>query len=211
MIASETVARRVDRRDPVAVRLPDALRELELFFLLTFTFSTRWWKVSSIASSTGSAPLTSAAPLAFETTVAQLEPAPIAVSKFDLTLYVEPSDDGLATRWEYNADIFDAARIERMARHFEQLLDSATAHPSQSLESLEFVTPLERAQLARWQSGPTYRLGWETLVSAFEQQVERTPLAPALVGRSDSFDYATVNRHANQLAHHLRRPFLLLL
>ena len=45
--------------------------------------------------------------LVFDGTETRLLEPPVTVSKFDLTLYVEPSGDGFVTRWEYNADIFD--------------------------------------------------------------------------------------------------------
>ena len=44
----------------------------------------------------------------------RLGQAPLTVAKFDLTLYVEEIDGALVTRWEYNADIFDAERIARI-------------------------------------------------------------------------------------------------
>ncbi|WP_028467018.1 non-ribosomal peptide synthetase, partial [Nisaea denitrificans] len=130
---------------------------------------------------------------------------PVTVSKFDLTLYVEPSGDGFVTRWEYNADIFDEARIQRMAGHFEQLLRSALADPEDSLDGIRLLTKPERRDIASWRDGPDVDLTSKTLVHAIEEQAALQPNAPALVDRRESLDYAEVNASANQLAHYLNR------
>src|SRR5215470_16112687 len=40
-------------------------------------------------------------------------------AKFDLTLSILETREGLKASWEYNTDLFERARIERMAEHFE--------------------------------------------------------------------------------------------
>ncbi|MBL2985096.1 hypothetical protein ELO27_29570, partial [Klebsiella pneumoniae] len=44
----------------------------------------------------------------------------------------------------------------------------------------------------------------DTLVSLFEQQVARSPLATALVHAGSTLGYDALNRRANRLAHRLR-------
>ncbi len=50
-------------------------------------------------------------------------------AKFDLTLSLEERDGGLAGTVEYATDLFDAATIDRLIRHFERLLAAAVAAP----------------------------------------------------------------------------------
>ena len=52
-------------------------------------------------------------------------------AKFDLSLSMAESKEGLAGRFNYNTDLFDAASIERMAGHFECLLEAAVANPDE--------------------------------------------------------------------------------
>ncbi len=52
-------------------------------------------------------------------------------AKFDLALSVRESAQGLETTWEYASDLFDAATIKRMARHFKRLLEAIVADPEQ--------------------------------------------------------------------------------
>ncbi|MEP6148413.1 MAG: amino acid adenylation domain-containing protein, partial [Nisaea sp.] len=143
--------------------------------------------------------------LVFDGTETRLLEPPVTVSKFDLTLYVEPSGDGFVTRWEYNADIFDESRIERMADHFEQLLQSALADPEHHLARIDLLTKQEHRDIASWRYGPKTDLASTTLVHAIEERAARHPNAPALVDRKESLDYGEVNESANQLAHYLDR------
>jgi len=57
-------------------------------------------------------------------------------AKVDLSLYIGDSPDGLRLTFEYNTDLFDAATIERMSRHFETLLKAAVANPDERIGEL---------------------------------------------------------------------------
>jgi non-ribosomal peptide synthetase component F len=63
--------------------------------------------------------------------------APFAHGKvmthFDLELDVAESPTGLTTRYVYSRDLFDAATIERMARHYHNLLESIVAAPDEPI------------------------------------------------------------------------------
>ncbi|HWS54384.1 MAG TPA: condensation domain-containing protein, partial [Pyrinomonadaceae bacterium] len=65
-------------------------------------------------------------------------------SKFDLSLFVEEAGDRHVGVWRYNADIFEAATVERLARRFEQLLRSAVENPEARLDELEMLGEAER-------------------------------------------------------------------
>ena len=62
-------------------------------------------------------------------------------SKFDLTLIASDSKDGLRAIIEYNTDLFDGARIERMLRHLQVLLEAAVASPDKPVFELGEVVP----------------------------------------------------------------------
>ena len=51
-------------------------------------------------------------------------------AKFDLTLYLSPTPVGMDAAWQYNADLFEAATIERLARQFEALLAAIASGPA---------------------------------------------------------------------------------
>ena len=63
-----------------------------------------------------------------------------ATSRFDLTLFVEEErDEEIELAWEYSTDLFDRTTVERMARQYLRLLDSALADPGQSIDALALL------------------------------------------------------------------------
>src|SRR6185369_11099072 len=70
-------------------------------------------------------------------------------AKFDLTVVVDATSDGLRVLFEYNRDLFDAATVERVAAHYQALLESAAHAPSTRLSGLRLMDEQERRALAR--------------------------------------------------------------
>ncbi len=128
-------------------------------------------------------------------------------SKFDLTLSMIDSSDQLAGNLEYKTDLFDAETIDRMAGHFQELLEAVVADPSQRVGEVELLSAAERRQLlAEFNEAETDYSSWRsTIHEQFEAQVERTPEAVAVRDEEQELSYRELNRRANQVAHYLRR------
>ncbi|AGY58064.1 non-ribosomal peptide synthetase [Gloeobacter kilaueensis] len=125
-------------------------------------------------------------------------------AKFDLTLAMEETAQGLQAAFEYDTDLFDPETIERMAAHLLTLLEAIVAHPDQPISSLPLLTDPEKQLLASWNdTNRDYPLE-HCLQHWFEQQVERTPEAVALVFEQQQLSYRELDARANQLAHHLQ-------
>jgi non-ribosomal peptide synthetase component F len=126
-------------------------------------------------------------------------------AKFDLNLSLSESEGKLHGILEYNTDLFDAARIQRMLSHFQTLLEGIVADPDQRLSRLPLLTPAERQQvLLDWNDTAVAYPRERCLHELFEAQVERTPEAIALVCQDQSLTFQQLNARANQLAHYLR-------
>jgi amino acid adenylation domain-containing protein len=125
------------------------------------------------------------------------------VAKFDLTLHMEEREGQLHGHWEYAADLFDAATIERMAGHFKTLLEAAVADPGQPVHALPILTEAERQQLIAWNRTEADYPQDQTIIDLFERQVEKTPGHTAVVFEDQSLTYAELNARANRLAHRL--------
>jgi amino acid adenylation domain-containing protein len=67
-------------------------------------------------------------------------------AKFDLALFVSETEQEIEASWCYNADLFDAATIVRMAEHFEVLLHSIVTHPDARINILDMLTDSEKKQ-----------------------------------------------------------------
>jgi non-ribosomal peptide synthetase component F len=121
----------------------------------------------------------------------------IGTAKFDLTLSMENTADGLAGVWEYNADLFDKATIARMAGHFQTLLEAIVANPQQKVSSLPLLTEQERHQLlVDWNNTIKEYPSDKCIHQLFEEQVELTPDAEAVLFEDKQLTYRELNQRS---------------
>ncbi|MBD2562852.1 MULTISPECIES: non-ribosomal peptide synthetase [Nostoc] len=126
-------------------------------------------------------------------------------AKFDLTLLMQNTGNGLVGVWEYNTDLFDASTIKRMSGHFVTLLEGIVANPEQQISQLPLLTEVEQHQLlVEWNDTQAdYPLD-KCIHQLFEEQVDSTPDAVAVVFENQQLTYQQLNSRANQLAHYLK-------
>ncbi len=124
-------------------------------------------------------------------------------AKFELTLDLTETSEGIKGGIEYNTDLFDATTIARMLGHFQTLLQGIVANPEQRISDLPLLTAPEQHQLlVEWNNTQTdYDLS-QCLHQLFEAQVEKTPDAIAVKFADKHFTYSELNSRANQLAHY---------
>jgi amino acid adenylation domain-containing protein/non-ribosomal peptide synthase protein (TIGR01720 family) len=126
-------------------------------------------------------------------------------AKFDLTLSMQNTATGLVGVWEYNTDLFDASTIARMTGHFVTLLEGIITNPQQQISQLPLLTEVEQQQLlVEWNNTQVDYPGDKCIHQLFEEQVERTPDAVAVVFEDQQLTYQQLNCRANQLAHCLQ-------
>jgi len=125
-------------------------------------------------------------------------------ARLDLEFFLRRADrGGLTGELLYATDLFTAARMERLAVHLCTLIESLVEDPGAAVGARSIVSDSEEATIASWESGPPMDVPEWGAHQFFEQQVARTPDAPALLFRSTTLSYAELNRRADQLAHHL--------
>ncbi|WP_414582651.1 amino acid adenylation domain-containing protein [Scytonema sp. PCC 10023] len=126
-------------------------------------------------------------------------------AKFDLTLDMAETAQGLFGTLEYNTDLFEASTIKRMAGHLQSLLQEIVANPHRRLSELPLLTESEQRQLlVEWNNTQTEYPQENCIHEWFEAQVEKTPDAIAVVFEDSLLTYCELNQRANQLAHYLR-------
>jgi len=57
-------------------------------------------------------------------------------AKLDLYLVLDDRPGGTSGRLQYNPELFEAASIQRIARHYQSLLEAATTDPEKQLSDL---------------------------------------------------------------------------
>ncbi len=128
-------------------------------------------------------------------------------AKFDLSLLALESDGQLNCNWEYATDLFETITIQRMAEHWEVLLQQIVTNPQQTISTLSWLTKADQKQLELWNQTNTNYPQDKTLVDLFEEQVNKTPDNIALVFEEQSLTYQELNQKANQLAHFLHQNY----
>ncbi|HSS49184.1 MAG TPA: amino acid adenylation domain-containing protein, partial [Thermoanaerobaculia bacterium] len=134
--------------------------------------------------------------------------APVAAAagtaKFELTLSLTETPQGLAGFWEYATDLFDAATVMRLSGHVEALLAAAVERPQSRLSELSSLGESERHQLAvAWNDAALAAGGERALHELFSAQAARTPEALAVVFGDRRLSYEELDRQSNQLARYL--------
>ncbi|HKQ04408.1 MAG TPA: amino acid adenylation domain-containing protein, partial [Blastocatellia bacterium] len=124
---------------------------------------------------------------------------------FDLMIDALERDGRIRIDWLCKRDLFDRWRIEQMARQYVCLLNSVVANANQEIGQIGILAPEDLQQVVyEWNATKTDYPKDQCLHELFEQQVEQTPEAVAVVCGQARLTYGELNRRANQLAHHLR-------
>ncbi|MFN6154496.1 MAG: amino acid adenylation domain-containing protein [Dolichospermum sp.] len=131
-----------------------------------------------------------------------------AGANFDLTLSMQEKDSELGTEligaFEYNANLFNADTIARMVESFHTLIEAVVANPQERIRTLPLLTASQEHQLlVEWNNTVT-DYPQKSIHQLFEEQVEKTPDAVALVFEDQQLTYKQLNLQANKLAHYLQ-------
>ncbi|MGE5466160.1 MAG: amino acid adenylation domain-containing protein, partial [Ignavibacteria bacterium] len=129
-------------------------------------------------------------------------------SKFDLTLFVSESADGLDCLFEYSTDLFEPATVRRMAAHYANLLEAAVAEPDAALSHLPMLGADELHELVAVRNATARDYPAHCVHQLIEEQVRRTPGRIAASFGEERLTYAELDRRANELAQRLRRAGL---
>ena len=138
-----------------------------------------------------------------------LEVEPFALDQqeglYDLDLEMFEEDSHLLGFLKYNTDLFDGSTIERMVGHLENLLSEIVENPSQKVSELPILSAAERHQLLVKLNDTEVEYPQDKCIhQLFEEQVEKTPDAVAVVFEGEKLTYQQLNQQANQLGHYLR-------
>ncbi|WP_189386288.1 condensation domain-containing protein, partial [Pseudomonas brenneri] len=125
-------------------------------------------------------------------------------AQFDLVLNTVEHAHGIEAVLKYATDLFDASTIERLAQHWQHLLQAVVADPTQRIAQLPLLAAAhERVILEDWnRTAAAYPAG-QCIQQLIEEQAARTPEAVALVFAGQQLSYAELNARANQWAHRL--------
>ena len=125
-------------------------------------------------------------------------------TNYPLTVVALPGKQ-LQLKIKYDTSRFDHETISRMLGHFQTLLEGIVANPQQQVGQLPLLTEVEQQQLlVDWNDTQVDYAQDKCIHQLFEQQVEGTPDAVAVIFEEQQLTYRELNSRANQLAHYLQ-------
>jgi amino acid adenylation domain-containing protein len=127
-------------------------------------------------------------------------------AKFDLSLSLLETADGISACWDYSRELFDTQTIASLGASFETLLQGIVADPTQHITQLPLLDATTEAQVLALGNDTDHAYpGDACLHTLVERRAARQPDAPAVIHEGESWSYARLNRQASRLAHYLRR------
>jgi amino acid adenylation domain-containing protein len=126
-------------------------------------------------------------------------------SNYPITLSVDDLGSGLRMTAKAPGSVGAARVYALMERALTGLVDALEHAPESALGTLEVLPAAERAQVVdEWNATAVPDRGDALVHDLFEQQVDRTPDAVALVFEAEAVSYQALNGRANRMARHLR-------
>ncbi|WP_435037097.1 non-ribosomal peptide synthase/polyketide synthase [Pseudomonas neuropathica] len=125
--------------------------------------------------------------------------------KFDLSLSLGDSADGVRGSLRYATALFDESTVRRFVGYFQRLLAALVSDEQTLLEQVPLLAQDERQRLLHDFNASEVDCPLEQpLHCLFEAQVRAKPEAIAVQSEAGCLTYRQLNTRANQLAHHLR-------
>ncbi|HEV2962264.1 MAG TPA: amino acid adenylation domain-containing protein, partial [Candidatus Angelobacter sp.] len=104
---------------------------------------------------------------------------------------------------DYDVAGMHAQAAQWLAEELETVVEGALAKPEAAIEALPIVGRMQRELLYVWNQTEGEYAREKCVHELFEERVERTPDAVAVVHEELHLSYGHLNRHANRLAHYL--------
>ncbi len=124
-------------------------------------------------------------------------------AKFELTLSLAETEDGLSGELEYDSDLYDRATAERLLLHLERALRFLSERPEGRLAELSLLSREERRRLTQDWNATAAAVPEATLPDLFAEQAARTPEAVAVSCGGEAVSYGALEARANRLARRL--------
>lgn len=128
-------------------------------------------------------------------------------AKLDMELNFGEIGDYLSFSINYHPDVYDAALIQGIMRHFSTLASVCLQLPELPLEQLPLVTSDETALLERFNDTAVAYPQTGSVVALFLQQVQRLPDNIAVRFQDNEFTYRELDEASNRFASYLQQYF----
>ncbi|MCV9934569.1 condensation domain-containing protein, partial [Flavobacterium sp. LS1R47] len=130
------------------------------------------------------------------------------VAKFDLSIFIDDSEEELTGEISYATSLFHKDTIVRLTDHYVHLLEELTKAPNKAYNEISLLSPTDHQELVyNWNATDKAYSNEKTIYQMFEEQVLKTPNAIALVYEGKELTYNELNEKSNQLARYIREQY----
>lgn len=120
-------------------------------------------------------------------------------SKYDLSIFFEERNNGLAFMIEYDTHLFTKATITRMAEHYCRIMEAVTANMLQATGKIDYLTLSDKQFLAE-RNRTEVPFPQESILSLFERKAILHPSDNCITCNSRTMSYGQVRDAVNALA-----------
>ncbi|MEO5563014.1 MAG: amino acid adenylation domain-containing protein [Chitinophagaceae bacterium] len=140
-----------------------------------------------------------------ENTSLSYEDSTLARTKYDLTVTIYDSGNGMGLYVEYCTDLFRVSTVERMMLHYKNLLAAIVTSSDTIINRLPMLTGEEETQLLKEFNDTSVTYPKDiTLVDLFCEQCKKAPSHIAVMFGNEQLTYKELDERSNQLAQYLR-------
>jgi amino acid adenylation domain-containing protein/non-ribosomal peptide synthase protein (TIGR01720 family) len=121
-------------------------------------------------------------------------------SKFDLSILANDDGEQIEFTLEYCTDLFTAATIHHLWKHYRQLLRQMTVRPEAAIGSLESMDAEERRMVMRQFNCTDCPFPQESVHALFSRRARRSPDVLALAQGERQVSYSELERRSGMVA-----------
>ncbi|MED1721282.1 non-ribosomal peptide synthetase/type I polyketide synthase [Brevibacillus parabrevis] len=126
------------------------------------------------------------------------------IAKFDLMLQAWEEQGQMGFALEYATALFAASTVERMGKHYTQILQEILQAPEQPIKEIRLISAKEEQLLRDGFNQTQVDEDWsQSVVALIEAQVSKRGDEQAVVCEGQSLTYRELNERANQVARFL--------
>ncbi|WP_413980754.1 condensation domain-containing protein [Maribacter sp. 2307UL18-2] len=127
-----------------------------------------------------------------------------STTKFDLTLFGSESNGQIFLNFEYASDLFKKSTIERFAKYFKQIVNSAINNPDFIISEMKILSEVEENELLNIFNDNKKSYSKEkTFNKLFSNQVKNSIQTKAIIYGNKSLTYDELNRESSRVANFL--------
>jgi amino acid adenylation domain-containing protein len=130
-----------------------------------------------------------------------------AIAKFDLSIFIEDSQEELAGYIDYSTSLFKKETIARLTDHYLFLLEQLVKAPESLYAHISLLTDAEYDTVVHQWNNTHTEFPDKTIHQLFSEQARRTPDAIALVFEQQKVTYRELDEKSNQVAHYIRGQY----